>query len=130
MKQIIIVRSLRVALVLAILCASAYLTLFRSPWFAILVLASIFFMDVVHSMLVWRLKLIENPQLRKFLIYVYLIISLISLLMSVYAFMIRDNLNLTDLKTFMWITYSILVVIFSFQYFLIVVKVMAVYSDE
>ena len=71
MKRIII-RSMSVALVLAILCTSAGLMIFKSYWFIILLFATLFLLDASDSMLAYRLKRIEDPQMRSSFIYVYL----------------------------------------------------------
>ncbi len=130
MKRIIIIRSLRVALVLAILCASVYLSFFKSWGFVLLILASIFFLDASDSMLVWRLKRIEDPQMRNSFIYVYLAFTLVAIGSCVYALLNRYNLEFRNPYTLMWILYSVLVLVFSFRYFIIVVRVMARFLDE
>ena len=126
MKRLIM-RSLRVALVLAIFCVSVCLTIFKSPFFFILILLSIFFMDAVDSMLVWRLKRIEDSRVRNIFIHVYLAVTLIALGSCGYALKCRDSLKMSDLNIFIWILYSILVMVFSFRYFVIVVRVMVKY---
>ena len=130
MKRIIIIRSLRVALVLAILCASVYLSFLKSWGFVLLILASIFFLDASDSMLVWRLKRIEDPQMRNSFIYVYLAFTLVAIGSCAYALLNRYNLEFRNPYTLMWILYSVLVLVFSFRYFIIVVRVMARFLDE
>lgn len=130
MKRIIIIRSLRVALVLAILCASVYLSFFKSWGFVLLILASIFFLDASDSMLVWRLKRIEDPQMRNSFIYVYLAFTLVAIGSCAYVLLNRYNLEFRNPYTLMWILYSVLVLVFSFRYFIIVVRVMARFLDE
>lgn len=128
MKSVII-RSLRVVLVLAILCVSVNLMLFKSFWFVILVIASIFFLDASDSMLVWRLKRIENHHLKHALIYAYMIVSLIALLLFGYVQMFRSNMAPTELSTFMWIGCPPLVMAFSLRYFIIVLRVKTDFQD-
>lgn len=152
MKRIIIIRSLRVALVLAILCASLYLTCYRHYAFVILILLSLFFLEVSDSMLAWRLKRIESPQMRTSFIYVYLVATLAGVisaicavistvrpgmediliglfatdtnaLKSIFGLMVKTPFNL------FWLMYSMLVVLFSFRYYIIVVRVMTMFLD-
>jgi len=152
MKKTIIIRSVRVALVLAILCASMYLTCFRHYSFVILILVSLFFLDASDSMLVWRLKRIEDPRMRASFIYAYLIATLTGVVSVVYAListvgpeMGEYSITLSAIDTsalrsiagimmenpfkLYWLIYSVLIVIFSFRYYVIVVRVMARYLD-
>ena len=129
MKSVIIIRSLRVVLVLAILCVSVNLMLFKSFWFVILVIASIFFLDASDSMLVWRLKRLENRHLKHALIHAYMIVSLIALLLFGYVLMSRSNMAPTELSTFMKIGYPPLVMAFSLRYFIIVLRVKTDFQD-
>lgn len=152
MKKTIIIRSVRVALVLAILCASMYLTCFRHYSFVILILVSLFFLDASDSMLAYRLKRIEDPQMRSSFIYVYLVAVLAGAVSGVYALIstvgsgteecsIRlSAIDANALESIMglliknpfnlfWFLFSVLVVIFAFRYYVIVVRVMARYLD-
>ena len=152
MKRIIIIRSLRVALVLAILCASMNLMIFRSYYFFILILGSLFFLDASDTMLVWRLKRIEDPRLRTSFIYVYLIATLAGVCSGIYALISTAGLGMKDLFTTShtvsqemvssmmgqimkdpftlgWLMFSFLITIFAFRYFMIVVRVMARFLD-
>ena len=153
MKRIIIIRSVRVALVLAILCASVNLMLFKSYYFFILILVSLFFVDASDSMLVWRLKRIENPRTRTSFIYVYLVTTLVGICSGIYTLISTAGLEKKDLfTTFHAISsetvsstmelimkdpfilgclmFSFLITIFSFRYFIIVVRVMARVLDS
>ena len=152
MKRIIIIRSMSVALVLAILCTSAGLMIFKSYWFIILLFASLFFLYSSDSKLVWRLKRIESPQMRTSFIYVYLVATLAGVisaicavistvrpgmediliglfatdtnaLKSIFGLMVKTPFNL------FWLMYSMLIVLFSFRYYIIVVRVMTMFLD-
>jgi len=152
MKRIIIVRSLRVVLVLAILCAIVGLMIFKSYWFIILLFATLFLLDASDSMLAYRLKRIEDPQMRSSFIYVYLVAVLAGAVSGVYALIstvgsgteecsIRlSAIDANALEFIMglliknpfnlfWFLFSVLVVIFAFRYYVIVVRVMARYLD-
>ena len=129
MKRTIIIRSLRVALVLAILCASMYLMFFKSGWFCILLLFGIFFLDAADSMLVWRLKRITKSHMRNGFLYAYLAVMLIAICVSAYSIAYKVEPIVLDPHTLAWIVYPTLVAIFSFRYFVILVRVMARYMD-
>lgn len=152
MKRIIIVRSLRVVLVLAILCVIVGLMIFKSYWFIILLFATLFLLDASDSMLAYRLKRIEDPQMRSSFIYVYLVAVLAGAVSGVYALIstvgsgteecsIRlSAIDANALESIMglliknpfnlfWFLFSVLVVIFAFRYYVIVVRVMARYLD-
>lgn len=129
MKQTIIIRSLRVALVLAILSVSMNLTIFYSWGFVILLLVSMFFLDTTDSMLVWRLKRIEDPKMGNSFIYVYLAVTAVTFCLCAYALVNRSNLETKNLYTMMWIFYSFMLMIFSFRYFIITVRVMTKFLD-
>jgi len=125
MKTVIIIRSLRVALVLGILCAGFVLTIFKSPWFIVLILVSLFFLDASDSMLVWRLKRIESRKMKYSFIAIYLAATLLAAGSCAYILLNRADLEPEDPYTIMWIIYSALGLVFSFRYFIIVVRVMA-----
>lgn len=152
MKRIIIVRSLRVVLVLTILCVIVGLMIFKSYWFIILLFATLFLLDASDSMLAYRLKRIEDPQMRSSFIYVYLVAVLAGAVSGVYALIstvgsgteecsIRlSAIDANALEFIMglliknpfnlfWFLFSVLVVIFAFRYYVIVVRVMARYLD-
>ena len=152
MKRIIIIRSLRVALVLGILCASIYLTCYRHWSFIILILISLFFLDASDSMLAYRLKRIEDPHMRTSFIYVYLAAVIAGVVSGVYALIstvepgmgesyirlsaidadaLRSIVGLMIENPFnlFWFIFSVLVLLFSFRYYVIVVRVMARYLD-
>lgn len=152
MKRIIIIRSLRVALVLAILCASLYLTCYRHYLFIIVILLSLFFLEISDSMLTWRLKRIEESQMRTSFIYVYLVATLAGVISGICAVIstvgpgmeeILIGLSATDtnaLKSIVglmvktpfnlfWLMYSVFIVVFAFRYYIIVVRVMAIFLD-
>ena len=129
MKQTIIIRSLRVALVLAILSVSMNLTIFYSWGFVILLLVSMFFLDTTDSMLVWRLKRIEDSKMGNSFIYVYLAVTAVTFCLCAYALVNRSNLETKNLYTMMWIFYSFMLMIFSFRYFIITVRVMTKFLD-
>ena len=152
MKRIIIIRSLRVALVLGILCASIYLTCYRHWSFIILILISLFFLDASDSMLAYRLKRIEDPHMRTSFIYVYLAAVIAGVVSGVYALIstvepgmgesyirlsaidadaLRSIVGLMIENPFnlFWFIFSVLILLFSFRYYVIVVRVMARYLD-
>ena len=129
MKQTIIIRSLRVALVLAIFCASLYLTVFKAWGFVFLLLVSVFFLDASDSMLVWRLKRITKSHMRNGFLYAYLAVTLIAICVCAYSIAYRVEPVVLDPHTLAWIVYPALITIFSFRYFVIVARVMARYMD-
>ena len=117
-RSIIIIRSLRVALVLAIFCVSLYLTMFKSFWFTLAILASLLFLDASDSTVVWRIKRIEVYQNFKFLIQIYCTVSIASVGAGVYAPVLG---TLSSRYTWLVIMYAVLVIIFSLRYIVIVV---------
>jgi len=127
--KIIVIRSLRVALVLAILSASINLMVFVSPWFILLIGLSLFFLDAADSMLVWRLKRISVSQMKKSLIYVYLVITVITACICSYLVLYNREPIIKIPYILACIMYSGLITIFSFRYFVIVVRIMARYMD-
>ncbi len=151
MKRIII-RSMSVALVLAILCTSAGLMIFKSYRFIILLFASLFFLYSSDSKLVWRLKRIEDSWMRTLFIYVYLVATLVGICLGFCALASVAGLGMGEFITTFpsidinalksltgqtlsepfslgWVLYSIMFTIFSFRYFVIVVRVMARHMD-
>lgn len=124
MKKIII-RSLRVALVLAILSASVIMLLFKSPWFLILTFATIFFLDASDSMLVYRLKRITVARTKTSLIYAYVATAII----AVYLCICVNLSNIGPIKdnpyTLMKVMYSGLIAIFALRYVIILTLVSA-----
>ena len=120
-RSIIIIRSLRVALVLAILCVSFYLTMLKSLWFTLAILASLFFLDSSDSMVVWRIKRIEVYQNFKSLIQIYRTVSIASVCVGGYAFVL-GTLSVLESR-YMWlaIAYAVFVTIFSIRYIIMVV---------
>ena len=119
-RSIIIIRSLRVALVLAILCVSFYLTMLKSLGFTFAIFASLFFLDASDSMVVWRIKRIEVYQNFKSLIQIYRTVSIVSVCMGVYAFVL-GRLSVLESR-YMWlaIVYAVLVTVFSIRYIVMV----------
>jgi len=130
MKKIIIIRSLRVALVLAILSTSLGLVLFKSYWFLILTIVSAFFLDATDSMLAFRLKRIVASRTRTSFIYVYLVIAVVSICFCAVAIASITVPIIGDLYTLMEVLYPGLLALFSFRYFVIVVRVMAKHMDD
>ena len=128
MKKIII-RSLRVAVVLAVLCISIDLLIFKSHWFFILLILSAFFLDATDSMLVWRLKRIVSTQARTSLIYSYFVVTVIAACSCAYAFASKTVPIVENQVTFTLLMYSGFITIFAFRYFIIVVKVMERHMD-
>lgn len=126
MKRLIIIRSLRVALALAILSVSVELTFFHSGWFFILLLVGIFFVDTADSMLVWRLKRNTIAQMNESLSYVYLAVSVIAICWCVYEITSANLPLLGEPYSLMRILYPIMIAAFSFRYFAIVLRVMAI----
>jgi len=153
MKKILIIRSIRVALVLALLCASMYLMFHKHYSFLILVFISLGLLEYSDSTLTWRLKRIENPRIRTSFIYTYLVAILVSVISVVYALIFTVGpemgeasitLSVIDKNTLrsivelmvknpfnlLWLMYSVLIMLFSFRYYIIVVRVMAMYLDS
>lgn len=128
--KIIIIRSLRVVLVLAILCASVNLVFSKSLWFIPLMFVSFFFLDAADSMLVWRLKRITDSRFRSSLICAYLTTTVITACPWLYLLVFRINPIYEGRYVLTLVILSGLVAIFSFRYFVIVVRVMARFMDK
>ena len=120
-RSVIIIRSLRVALVLAILCVSFYLTMFKDFGFTFATLASLFFLDASDSTVVWRIERIEIYQNFKSLIQIYRTVLIASVCMGVYVFVL-GTLSVLESR-YMWlaIVYAVLVTVFSIRYIVMVV---------
>jgi hypothetical protein len=126
----IVIRSLRVALVLAILCASLNLVLFKSVWFLLVLLPSLLLFDSADSMLVWRLKRITDSKARITLIRAYLIAALFSTFFCLYTIASNANPIVESPYTITLIMYYGLASIFSFRYLIIVVRVATRFRDR
>lgn len=121
MKKIILVRSLRVALVIAILSFGVKLTIFNSGWFVLLLLPSMLFLDATDSMLMHSLWRIEDAQMGRSFKYIYLISTLIAILFGTFVLVSIDKANQ---YASMWIIFAVLTMIFSLKYFIIIVRVL------
>jgi hypothetical protein len=130
MKRIIIIRSFRVALVLGILCGVINLMMLKSGWYCLLLLPTILFLDASDSMLVWRLKRITSSYLRSSLISAYLIVVLIAVCLCIHMWVNKHAMMRENPYLMTFVLYPGLISLFSFRYFVIVVRVMARYMDR
>lgn len=126
-KRIIFIRSLRVVLALLFISVSMSLMVFVSYWFSLLLLPGIFFLDISDSMLEWRLKRITIVHIQSSLIYIYLIATLVGIGMVSCVLLNKDVGIREKPYTLALLMYFVLIAIFSFRYFIIVVRVMTRY---
>ena len=130
----ILFRSVLVALLLGVICFLADQVFFHSlrrmmlVLFGVSLLFSAFLLYVSDQKVVQRLKKI-TPSMISPLVWIYLIISIISLCYFYYAIKIGVETIAGDKNVLMFTMYPLLMTIFSFRYFIVVVRVMAKNMD-
>ena len=129
-KRIIVIRSLRVALVLALFCACIHLMVCKSLWFIILLAIGALLLDSTSSMVIYRIKRIEIYQNFGDLICIYSTAIIASMCFGA-SVMISGTVPLIG-SQYAWhaIAYCSLVLVFSLIFLVMVVLARKNYKNR
>ena len=124
MKEIVF-RSLGIATILALICIGIDLACFVEGLLAILPCVFLFFLYRFDSRLVWKLKRIK-PWMTSYLVWGYLIVAVISMIVCYCSMKLYKGMVLENPYALTVVVFSVMSMILSFRYFIILVKNMTI----